>query len=148
MEEPKSIDQPKKKISEQWSKSEEASKLHSLNGSPMPPTPLVEDIAPQPLYADMTCLHNRACHLVDPMEVALPKAMFHYDEDAIAWISKEDVKEFLRGAKLNISLIQTFMRYFNAHIIYTFFKLFKFMVIILHVINYSMFMHVEHYRST
>ena len=148
MEKPKRIDQPKKKLSEQRSKSEQASKLHSSKGSPMPPTPLVEDIVLQSLSADMTFLHNRACHLVDPMEVALPKAMFHYDEDAIAWISKEDVKEFLRGAKLNISLIQTFMRYFNAHIIYTFFKLFKLMVIILHLINYSMFMHAEHYRST
>ena len=82
------------------------------------------------------------------MEVALPKAMFHCDEDEVAWINKEDVKEFLRGAKLNISIIQTFMRYLNSHIIYTFSMLFKFTVIILHVINYSMFMHVEHYRST
>ena len=145
MEKPKRIDQPKKKLSEQRSKSEQASKLHSSKGSPMPPTPIVEDIVLQSLSSDMTFLHNRACHLVDPMEVALPKAMFHYDEDAIAWISKEDVKEFLRGAKLNISLIQTFMRYFNAHI---FFKLFKFVVVILHLINYSMFMHAEHYRST
>ena len=48
--------------------------------------------------------------------VHLPKALFHYDEDATAWLSRDDVTEFLKGEMLNISIIQVFMRYFVAEL--------------------------------
>ncbi|XP_021714752.1 uncharacterized protein LOC110682735 [Chenopodium quinoa] len=67
----------------------------------MQPTPLVGDNALQSLTKDLTFLHNRFSHFPsdDPIEIALPKAMFHYDEDASAWLNKQDVKEFLRANK-------------------------------------------------
>jgi hypothetical protein len=113
VEQPISVDQPvPKKRSEQRSESEKASKKNSSRGSAMQATPLVADTVLQSLSKDLTYLHNRVSMLPSdtPIEVALPKALFHYDDDAIAWLSKEDVKEFLSGSMLNISLIQTFMR--------------------------------------
>ncbi|XP_021759259.1 uncharacterized protein LOC110724166 isoform X2 [Chenopodium quinoa] len=112
VEKPKSVDQPTKKMSEQGSKSEQVWKKNSSKGSAMQPTPLVGDNVLQSLTKDLTFLHNRFSHLPsdDSIEIALPKAMFHYDEDASAWLNKQVVKEFLRGLMLNISLIQIFMR--------------------------------------
>ncbi|XP_021737361.1 uncharacterized protein LOC110703888 [Chenopodium quinoa] len=105
-------------MSEQGSKSEQVPKKNSSKGSAMQPTPLVGDNVLQSLTKDLTFLHNRFSHLPsdDPIEIALPKAMFHYDEDASAWLNKQDVKEFLRGSMLNISLIQIFMRALREHL--------------------------------
>ncbi|XP_021714674.1 uncharacterized protein LOC110682649 [Chenopodium quinoa] len=107
---PKSIDQtmPKKK-SEHGSVSGKASNKSSSRGSA---TPLVEDTVLQSLSKELTYLHNRVCVLPSdsPIQVPLPKEMFHYDDDAMACLFKEDVKEFLSGAMFNISLIQICIR--------------------------------------
>lgn len=133
VEKPKSVDQPTKKMSEQGSKSEQVSKKNSSKGSAMQPTPLVGDNVLQSLTKDLTFLHNRFSHFPsdDPIEIALPKAMFHYDEDASAWLNKQDVKEFLRGSMLNISLIQIFMRY--GHMPLKLIMLFILVLFILHI---------------
>ena len=136
-------------MSEQGSKSEQVSKKNSSKGSAMQPTPLVGDNVLQSLTKDLTFLHNRVSHLPsdDPIEFALPKAMFHYDEDASAWLNKQDVKEFLRGSMLNISLIQIFMRY--GHMPLKLIMLFILVLFILDMlINFSLSMHAEHYGST
>ncbi|CAO2814641.1 unnamed protein product [Amaranthus hypochondriacus] len=84
----------------------------------MQATPLVADTVLQSLSKELTYLHNRVCMLPSdtPIQVALPKEMFHYDDDAIAWLSKEDVTEFLSGSMLNISLIQTCIRALQEHL--------------------------------
>lgn len=81
-------------------------------GSATQATPLVEDTVLQSLSQELAYLHNRVCVLPNdsPIQIQLPKEMFHYDDDATAWLFKEDVKEFLSGAMLNISLIQISMR--------------------------------------
>ena len=46
----------------------------------------------------------------EPIAVILDHTIFHFEKDGIAWVNKEDASQFLRGAKLNISIIQVFMR--------------------------------------
>ena len=110
MEKPKSKDVQPPKIMEQGqgSKGEHLSNKSSR----APSTPLVEADVLKSFSKACYFLHNRVSEL--PMDkqiqVFLPKALFHYDEDAIAFISRVDVKEFLTGSELNISIIQAFMR--------------------------------------
>ncbi|XP_021775629.1 uncharacterized protein LOC110739493 [Chenopodium quinoa] len=107
-----------KKRSEHGSVSGKASNKSSSRGSAMQATPLVEDTVLQSLSKELTYLHNRVCVLPSdsPIQVPLPKEMFHYDDDAMAWLFKEDVKEFLSGAMLNISLIQICIRALQEHL--------------------------------
>ena len=80
-------------------------------------TQLVDDDVVQSLSKECTFLHKRVSGLPDDETISLilPKELFHYyDEDGIARISKDDVKELLSGSMLNISIIQGFMRYFHA----------------------------------
>ncbi|XP_057249243.1 uncharacterized protein LOC125495876 [Beta vulgaris subsp. vulgaris] len=45
------------------------------------------------------------------IEIKLSHHQFHYiDEETSTFISKDDIKEFLLGEELNVSMIQTFMR--------------------------------------
>ncbi|XP_057247321.1 uncharacterized protein LOC104884816 [Beta vulgaris subsp. vulgaris] len=45
------------------------------------------------------------------IEIKLSHHQFHYiDEDTSTYICKDDIKEFLLGEELNVSMIQTFMR--------------------------------------
>ena len=80
--------------------------------------PLVDDHVHQSLSKECAFLHLRAGEVVPPggndIAVPLPKEMFHYDEDTYAWLSREDVKEFLTGEMLNVSIIQVFMRCFDT----------------------------------
>ncbi|XP_021728745.1 uncharacterized protein LOC110695827 [Chenopodium quinoa] len=120
VEQPISVDQPvPKKRSEQRSESEKGSKKNSSRGLTLQATPLVADTILQTLSKDLTFLQNRVSMLPSdtPIQVPLPKAMFHFDEDAVTWLSKEDVKEFLSGSMLNISLVQTFMRALQEHLL-------------------------------
>lgn len=93
--------------------SNEPSKKISSRGSALQLTPLVDDDVVQSLSKECTFLHKRVCALPtdEPIAMNLPKELFHYDEDGIARINKEDVKELLSGSMLNISVIQGFMRY-------------------------------------
>ncbi|XP_057249958.1 uncharacterized protein LOC130591073 [Beta vulgaris subsp. vulgaris] len=44
------------------------------------------------------------------IEIKLSDHQFHYIEETSTFISKVDIKEFLLGDELNVSMIQTFMR--------------------------------------
>ncbi|XP_056697293.1 uncharacterized protein [Spinacia oleracea] len=46
----------------------------------------------------------------DSFEVILDGTSFHYNENGKIQVDKNDISQFLRGAKLNISIIQVFMR--------------------------------------
>ncbi|XP_010688840.1 uncharacterized protein LOC104902680 [Beta vulgaris subsp. vulgaris] len=65
-------------------------------------------------YLTKACLwlYVNVCDMPDdkPMEVKLGSTQFNYLEDASTWVSKADIKEFLCGEMLNVSLIQVFMR--------------------------------------
>ncbi|XP_021732612.1 uncharacterized protein LOC110699400 [Chenopodium quinoa] len=74
-----------------------------------------EGAAPKPLSGKE--VYGRVKGIPNVFEKNLPKALFHYDEDGIAPIAKEDVKEFLSGTMLNISIIQAFMRALQEHLI-------------------------------
>ena len=106
----------RKKVEKQKSKEEGPPNMEqgqvSKKSSRASCTPLVEDDVLKSLSKACTFLHNRVSELPTGthIQVNLPKALFHYDEDAIAYISREDVTEFLTGSMLNISIIQTFMR--------------------------------------
>ena len=80
--------------------------------------PLVDDNVHRSLSKECAFLHLRAGEVLPPgapdIAVTLPKEIFHYDEDATAWLSRGDVTEFLKGEMLNISIIQVLMRYFDA----------------------------------
>ncbi|XP_056685571.1 uncharacterized protein [Spinacia oleracea] len=41
--------------------------------------------------------------------IPLPASVWHYDEDRQTYVNEVDVEEFLRGACLNISVIQVYM---------------------------------------
>ncbi|CAO2814638.1 unnamed protein product [Amaranthus hypochondriacus] len=107
----KRVEGPKNR-SEHGSVSGKASMKSPSRCSATQATPLVEDTVLQSLSQELAYLHNRVCVLPNdsPIQIQLPKEMFHYDNDATAWLFKEDVKEFLSGAMLNISLIQISMR--------------------------------------
>ncbi|XP_021751360.1 uncharacterized protein LOC110717028 [Chenopodium quinoa] len=102
VEQPKSIDQsvPKKR-SEQRSESEKASKKNSSRGSAMQATPLVADTVLQSLSKDLTYLHNRVSMLPSdtPVQVALPKALFHYDT-LLHFLSIATPKSVALGVKI------------------------------------------------
>ncbi|XP_057251806.1 uncharacterized protein LOC130591875 [Beta vulgaris subsp. vulgaris] len=57
-------------------------------------------------------LHECASDVDDEaiIEIQLSHHQFHYFEDTSTFISKVDIKEFLCGEELNVSMIQTFMR--------------------------------------
>ena len=78
--------------------------------------PLVDDDVHRSLSKECAFLHLRVGEVSPSTNIAvpLPKALFHYDEDATAWLSRGDDTEFLKGEMLNISIIQVFMRYFDA----------------------------------
>ena len=117
VEGPKGINQPKpKKSKDQGLLSEKALNKSSSRVSAKKPPPLVDEDVLKSLSLELTFLHDRvALFADDPMTFALPRKIFHYDKDAseLLYLFKEDVKEFLSGAMLNISLIQVCMRYFN-----------------------------------
>ncbi|XP_056683750.1 uncharacterized protein [Spinacia oleracea] len=46
----------------------------------------------------------------EPIPVLLEKSQFNYMEDINTWMYKDDIKEFLSNEKLNVSMIQVFMR--------------------------------------
>ncbi|XP_021716896.1 uncharacterized protein LOC110684772 [Chenopodium quinoa] len=109
----KKVEKPKSKNVQPTKNMEQGQGLNkSLRGSAKSCTPIVEARILNSLSKACTFLHNRVSELLRgrSIEVILPKALFHYDEDGIAPITKEDVKEFLSGAMLNISIIQAFMR--------------------------------------
>ena len=78
--------------------------------------PLVEDDVHRSLSKECAFLHLCVGEVPPSTDITLPlpKALFHYDEDATAWLSRGDITEFLKGEMLNISIIQVFMRYFDA----------------------------------
>ncbi|XP_048496566.2 uncharacterized protein LOC125495784 [Beta vulgaris subsp. vulgaris] len=64
------------------------------------------------LTAECLQLYEKARAISDdkPIEVKLDSKQFNYKKDASIWVSKVDIKEFLCKEKLNVSLIQVFMR--------------------------------------
>lgn len=46
----------------------------------------------------------------EPIAIQLDGTLFYYNEDGMAWLNKGDVSQFLSGSRLNISVIQVFMR--------------------------------------
>lgn len=45
-----------------------------------------------------------------PLGIPVDKVQFGYMEDTFIWVPRQDVREFLCREKLNVSLIQSFMR--------------------------------------
>ncbi|XP_048493022.1 uncharacterized protein LOC125493596 [Beta vulgaris subsp. vulgaris] len=75
-------------------------------------TPLVSEQVIQSLSKSCLWLHARVSNLPDssPIKVDLEKSQFHYlGEDSATWVYKVDIREFLCGAMLNISILQVFM---------------------------------------
>ncbi|XP_057247344.1 uncharacterized protein LOC130589787 [Beta vulgaris subsp. vulgaris] len=47
----------------------------------------------------------------DAVGVTLPRSLFHYSkDDGTAFLTKEDIGQFLKGEMINISIIQVYMR--------------------------------------
>lgn len=75
-------------------------------------TPLVESQVLESLSDGCFWLHTCVMGMDsnETLTVRAEKVQFHYLEDTAAYITKVDVREFLRRKKLNVSIIQGFMR--------------------------------------
>lgn len=75
-------------------------------------TPLACEQVIQSLSNSCLWLHARVSNLSDSsrIKVDLEKSQFHYlGEDSATWVYKADIREFLCGVMLNISILQVFM---------------------------------------
>lgn len=75
-------------------------------------TPLVTPQVTSSLSEACTWLHTCVIGMPDDelMQVDLDKSQFHYMWDPSIYVTREDVREFLSGEMLCVSMIQAFMR--------------------------------------
>ncbi|XP_056682872.1 uncharacterized protein [Spinacia oleracea] len=88
------------------------SKLKSSKGPVSHANLLVESDVFDSLSKPCKWLHSLVSELPDgnPIGVQMDMSLFHFFEHGTAWVTKDDICEFLKVDMLNISMIQVFMR--------------------------------------
>lgn len=89
--------------------------MHSSAGSASQFSPVIDDRSfLDSLTEDCRELADTLALAVaddDAVGVTLPRSLFHYlTDDGTAFLTKEDIGQFLRGEMINISIIQVYMR--------------------------------------
>lgn len=88
------------------------SKLKSSKGPVSHANLLVESDVFDSLSKPCKWLHSLVSGLPgdNAIGVEMDMSLFHFFEHGIAWVTKDDICEFLKVDMLNISMIQVFMR--------------------------------------